>query len=73
MESSLAPLMARGYRAAIRKWQDFCQQKGLSALPARPSDVARYMAHLAEASQSYWAVKNLCAALAYEHDRGFHD
>ncbi len=73
MESSLAPSTARGYRAAIRKWQDFCRQEGLSALPARPTDVARYMARLAKASQSYWAVKNFCAALAYEHDKGFHD
>ena len=72
MDKSVAPATAKSYRSAMDKWMTHCQGRGISGVPAEQRDVAEYMAKLAEETQSFWAVKTFCSALAFEHDKQFY-
>jgi hypothetical protein len=64
----------RAYRAGVRAWCSWCDQHGLSPLPARPEDVAAFLAaqryvpaHAEHRALSTNTLRLRLAAIAYLH------
>lgn len=72
--ASLALGTRRAYASALRAWRLWCQERGVSALPAEPTQVALYLTQMAKAGMSVSSLDRAVAALRHAHlDAGLPD
>uniref|UniRef100_A0A6M3L539 Putative site-specific tyrosine recombinase n=1 Tax=viral metagenome TaxID=1070528 RepID=A0A6M3L539_9ZZZZ len=64
---ALSPSTWRAYRSAWRRWAASCAAGGVSPLPARPADLAAYLAQLVSSGCSYSSIRTAAAAVACVH------
>jgi site-specific recombinase XerD len=57
----------RAYRSDFRQFSDWCQGKGVVALPAFPETVAAYLAHAVENGAKAATIARRVAAIGYAH------
>ena len=66
--ASLAPATLRAYAQSWRDFEAWCAFRGVGALPARPEDVGRYLAELADRGRKVATIRRHVAAIARAHD-----
>jgi site-specific recombinase XerD len=62
-----APATRTAYRSDFRMFRDWCQVKGVIALPASPATVAAFLAHEADRGSRAATITRRCAAIRYAH------
>jgi hypothetical protein len=73
-ERSLLPSTTAAYDGEFRRFAKWCQEFGISPLPATPEAAAFYLAEQLEAGAGYQSIKRAHAALSYQHRiRGLAD
>jgi hypothetical protein len=73
-DRSLSPATTAGYDGEFKRFAKWCQDFGISSLPASPEAAAGYLAEQLEDGASYGAIKRAHAALSYQHRiRGLAD
>jgi integrase len=65
--ASRAPATARAYQADLRDFSEWCAQVRLSAYPASPDTVARYLAHLATVGAKVTTIQRRAVAISAAH------
>ena len=68
LESVLSDNTRRTYDAQWRSFADWCDQVGLSALPAEPLTVARYLAARANSGASIATLRLAASAITKAHE-----
>jgi len=69
-----APTTIRNFAASWRAWEGFAQGSGRPTVPARPEDVAAWIAELAAAGRAVGAIRSDVAAISAAHrDVGLPD
>jgi len=66
--ASLAPATLRAYAQSWRDFEAWCVLRGVDALPARPDDVGRYLAELADRGRKVGTIRRQVAAISRAHD-----
>jgi integrase len=67
IEAELAGSTRVVYASAWRRWEAWCQIRGISAVPSQPEAVAAYLAERAEEGLSYASIDVACCAISYRH------
>jgi site-specific recombinase XerD len=62
-----APATRAAYRSDFAMFREWCQGKGVSALPASPATVAAFLAHEADRGSRAATITRRCAAIRYAH------
>jgi len=64
---SRADSTVRKYLGAFKRWKTWAMKYGMTAIPAKDYQVALYLQHIGDISQSKAAVEEACNALAWVH------
>jgi integrase len=67
LEAELATSTQKVYASAWRRWQVWCQHRGLVPLPADPDAICAYLAERAETGIGYGSIDLACSAIGYQH------
>ena len=67
-ESSKAPETRRVYATAVRQWTAFAKERGIAPLPARPIEVALWVAHMRRSGKSLSTARTMLSGLGKAHD-----
>ena len=65
----LAPSTRRAYNAAFKKWEEFAEEFGYTAIPASSKGVVCYLAYLGIQQASFGTAQTVVAAKADRHAR----
>lgn len=72
--ASLSTGTRRAYASAMRSWRVWCRDRGVTALPADPAQVALWLTELARQGRSVSTLDRSIAALRHAHlDAGLDD
>ncbi len=71
MRASIAHSTAQGYEQLYRKWEEYCEQRQVSCVPATVERASGFIALLADETGSWAQVKKGAAAIAKAHDEAF--
>jgi site-specific recombinase XerD len=64
----VAPATLKAYRTDARLFADWCQARGVSAMPAAPETVATYLSAIATEGAKFSTVRRRVAAIAFLHE-----
>lgn len=67
LEADVAPSTRRVYRTVWLHWATWCEDRGITALPAAPEAIAVYLTERAAAGTRWGTLGLACSAIAYEH------
>jgi site-specific recombinase XerD len=66
--NQVAPATLRAYRTDARMFSEWCEARGVSALPASPETVATYLSALATEGAKFSTIARRCAAIKFLHE-----
>lgn len=67
IEAELAPSTRIVYASAWHKWEEWCEARGIVAMPSDPDALAAYLAERAEEGLTYASIDIACCAVSYRH------
>ena len=66
--NQVAPATLRAYRTDARMFSEWCEARGVSALPASPETIATYLSALATEGAKFSTIARRCAAIKFLHE-----
>ena len=67
VEAELAASTRTVYASAWHRWEEWCDARGITAMPSHPDALAAYLAERAEEGLTYASIDVACCAVAYRH------
>ena len=67
MEAELAASTRTVYASAWHRWEEWCDARGITAMPSHPDALAAYLAERAEEGLTYASIDVACCAVSYRH------
>jgi hypothetical protein len=67
IEAEIAPSTRTVYASAWHKWEEWCNARGITAMPSHTDALAAYLAERAEEGLTYASIDVACCAVSYRH------